>query len=61
VLEASLAPGSGAPGTILDERLAVACGQGALRIERMQRQGKQPMAAAEFLRGQALRPGDRLG
>jgi methionyl-tRNA formyltransferase len=43
-----------APGTVLDGGFAVACGQGALRILRIQRSGKAPMAAEEFLRGYRL-------
>ena len=39
------------PGTVLDDRLAIACGRGALRIARIQRPGRAPMSAAEFLRG----------
>jgi methionyl-tRNA formyltransferase len=39
------------PGTVLDDRLAIACGHGALRIARIQRPGRAPMSAAEFLRG----------
>ena len=55
-------PGGAAPGTVLDETLAVACGGGsALRLLRLQRAGKAPMAARDFLRGFALPPGSRLG
>jgi len=39
------------PGTVLDDGLAIACGNGALRIARIQRPGRAPMSAAEFLRG----------
>ena len=55
------AGGAGArPGTVLDDRAAVACGAGALRLDRLQRAGKAPMAAAEFLRGFPLSPGGLL-
>ena len=53
LLNAELADGSGQPGTVL-EGLTVACGSGAVRITRAQRQGKRPMNEAEFLRGYAL-------
>jgi len=43
--------GSGAAGTVLDERLAVACGGGAVRLLRLQRAGKGAMSPADFLRG----------
>ncbi len=49
-----------APGTIVDAALAVACGDGALRLLNLQRAGKAPMAADKFLRGQPVLPGTRL-
>ncbi len=52
-------PGKGAPGEIL-EGLTVACGEGALKLITVQRAGKGPMAAADFLRGFPLMPGERL-
>jgi methionyl-tRNA formyltransferase len=48
------------PGTIVAAPLTVACGQGALAIERVQRAGRSPMTAEELLRGLALPPGTRL-
>jgi len=50
----------GEPGRLLDDRLTVACGAGALRILRIQRAGKAPMAADEFLRGFRLAKGAAL-
>jgi methionyl-tRNA formyltransferase len=52
--------GSGAPGTVLDDRLTVACGEGAVRLVQVQRAGKQPMAAEEFLRGTVVKRGVSL-
>ena len=52
--------GSGAPGTVLDNKLTVACGEGAVRLVEVQRSGKQPMAAEEFLRGTPVKAGARL-
>ena len=60
LLHARAVPGSGAPGTVLDD-LRVACGDGAVEITRLQRDGKRPVTAAEFLRGHALPAGSRLG
>lgn len=60
VLRTALAEGSGAPGTLLDDRLTIACGTGAMRILDVQRAGKRPMPADEFLRGAQLARGDRL-
>lgn len=54
VLAAVPSPGNGAPGTILDDRLTVACGEGALRLLTVQRSGRGPMDAESFLRGYAL-------
>jgi methionyl-tRNA formyltransferase len=48
------------PGTVLDERLAIACCHEALRIVRIQRPGRAPMSAAEFLRGYRVPPGTVL-
>ncbi|MDJ0896191.1 MAG: methionyl-tRNA formyltransferase [Alphaproteobacteria bacterium] len=56
----ALADGSGAPGTVLDDRLTVACGQGALRLIQVQRGGKQVMDADAFLRGFPIAPGTVL-
>jgi methionyl-tRNA formyltransferase len=61
VLAADLADGSGAPGTVLDERLTVACGQGALRPLLLQRPGRGATEVAAFLRGYPLPPGTPLG
>jgi methionyl-tRNA formyltransferase len=60
VLRTTRGEGSGAPGTILDERLTVACGEGAVRILELQRAGRQAMKAEEFLRGSPLAPGTRF-
>ena len=55
------AAGEGAPGVVLDDRLAVACGAGAVRLLALQRAGGGVVDAAAFLRGRALPPGTRLG
>src|SRR5664279_4450379 len=49
-----------APGTALDDSLTIACGDGAVRLTQVQRAGRQPMAAEEFLRGTKVEPGARL-
>jgi len=53
--------GSGAPGTILDDGLTVACDDGAVRIVELQKAGGRPMKAEEFLRGTPVRHGAALG
>src|SRR5213082_2493684 len=60
ILRCELAEGSGTPGAVLDDRLAIACGEGVLRILELQRAGKAPMKSAEFLRGTPLKPPARL-
>ena len=60
VLRTQLAEGRGPPGSVLDDALTIACGEGALRVLEVQRSGKRPMAAGEFLRGFPLGLGTRL-
>jgi methionyl-tRNA formyltransferase len=60
VLKAEVSEGSGPPGTVLDDALTVACGEGAVRLLMLQREGKSPASAPDFLRGLAVAPGTRL-
>ncbi|MDO6416494.1 methionyl-tRNA formyltransferase [Sphingomonas sp. BIUV-7] len=60
ILAAEPVAGEGAPGTVLDEHLTIACGTGALRPIRVQRAGRGIMTAAELLRGFAIPVGTRL-
>lgn len=53
-------PNTAAPGTVLDDRGLIACGQGALRLMRVQRAGKAPADADAFFRGYALPVGTVL-
>ncbi len=57
VLRAEVTAGRGAPGTLLDDALTVACGDGALRLRMLQRAGKSALAAEDFLRGRPLPKG----
>ncbi|SMC51493.1 methionyl-tRNA formyltransferase [Primorskyibacter flagellatus] len=61
LLGAALAPGSGPPGTVLDDAFTVACGTGAVRITRAQRAGKGAQDAETFLRGNPIPKGAQLG
>lgn len=54
VLRSQHSEGQGTPGTVLDDNLTIACGTGAVRLIDVQRAGKRPMQAQEFLRGFAL-------
>jgi methionyl-tRNA formyltransferase len=60
VLRTTRGDGAGAPGRVLDAKLTVACGQGAIRIVELQRSGGKPMATEEFLRGSPVAPGTTL-
>lgn len=60
VLLAEAVAGSGEPGTVLDDRLTVACGEDALRPARVQRAGKGAMDADAFLRGRGVAAGTRV-
>jgi methionyl-tRNA formyltransferase len=60
VLRAALTEGRGSPTELIDDALTVACGAGAVRLLELQRAGKKPMGAQEFLRGFPLSRGARL-
>jgi methionyl-tRNA formyltransferase len=60
ILRCELAGGAGAPGAVLDDDLAIACGDRAIRLLELQREGKARMQAADFLRGTPLKPPARL-
>jgi methionyl-tRNA formyltransferase len=59
-LRSTKGEGAGTPGSVLDDRLTVACGDGAVRLTQVQRAGKQPMQAEEFLRGTPVKAGARI-
>ena len=61
VLAGTVTGERGEPGTVLDDTLTVACGEGAIRLEVVQRAGKGAMEAAAFLRGRAVPVGIELG
>ncbi|NJO35281.1 MAG: methionyl-tRNA formyltransferase, partial [Rhodospirillales bacterium] len=61
VLHSRLGLGKGAPGEALDDALLIACGQGAVRLLTVQREGRGPLDAAEFLRGVQVPAGTHLG
>jgi methionyl-tRNA formyltransferase len=60
VLKAHVIGVNGAPGTVLDEELTIACGDAAMRPATVQRAGKPAMSAAEFLRGKPVPVGTVL-
>ena len=64
IWESSVDDGNGVPGTIMeasDERLLVACGEGALGLSVVQREGARKMPFRDFLRGCSLKAGMVLG
>jgi methionyl-tRNA formyltransferase len=60
VLRTTRGDGTATPGTVIDEKLTVTCGDGSVRILELQRAGRQPMKAEEFLRGTPVPVGTRL-
>ena len=61
VLASEMGEGTGAAGTVTGEDLTVACGEGAVKLARLQKAGGKPLSAADFLRGTPLPVGTRLG
>ena len=51
ILSAKVNQVDGPPGTVMDDKLTISCGVSGLKLEALQRAGKKPMTAAEFLRG----------
>jgi methionyl-tRNA formyltransferase len=60
VLAAIPVEGRGVPGTVISAPLTVACGTGALRLDRVQRAGKSAMSADDFIRGNQVPVGTVL-
>jgi methionyl-tRNA formyltransferase len=54
VLRTTKGSGAGEPGRVLDDDLTIACGEGSVRLLELQRSGRQPMRADEFLRGTSI-------
>jgi methionyl-tRNA formyltransferase len=61
LLAADIVDGSGAPGTVIDGQLTIACGERAIRPTLLQRAGHKPLPRDEVLRGFAVAAGARLG
>jgi methionyl-tRNA formyltransferase len=60
LLRTAPASGAGRPGEILDDRLTIACGEGAVALQELQRAGGKPVNAEAFLRGARIEKGERL-
>mgnify|MGYP003574964530 FL=1 len=57
ILSALIVDDAGQPGTVMDNGLTIACGQGAIRPTLVQRPGKAAMESGALLRGWAIRSG----
>ncbi|MBZ9656634.1 methionyl-tRNA formyltransferase [Phyllobacterium lublinensis] len=60
LLRSILATGVGEPGSVLDDDLRIACGEGAVRLRSLQRAGGKAMDGQEFQRGAKIMQGTRL-
>ena len=60
ILRTTKGAGSGPPGRVLDDKLTVACGDGAVRLVELQRAGGKPMTAEEFQRGTPIKAGSQI-
>jgi len=60
ILRTTKGVGDGQPGRVLDDKLTIACGEGAVRLVELQRAGGKPMAAEEFLRGTTVKAGAQI-
>jgi len=61
ILVAHVTEHEGLAGTVVAPMLTVACGNGAISIDRLQRPGKSPMTAADYLRGTPIKVGTKFG
>lgn len=61
VLNSERVAAEGSAGTVLDDTLTIACGEGAVRPTRLQRAGGKALGLADFLRGTAIGAGTRVG
>ena len=55
ILKATLSDFEGQPGTVLDDNLTIACGTKSIKIQEIQRQGKNKQKATEFLLGSKIK------
>lgn len=61
LLQSSVVAGNGPAGTVLDQSLRVACGEGAVKLLQLQRAGKGAMPPEDFLRGFPIGKGQVFG
>ena len=61
LLGSELVAGAGEAGVSMDDALTIACGDGAVRINRLQRAGKAAADTDDVLRGWPIAAGERMG
>jgi len=61
VHQCEITGGTGIPGEVIDDKLTIACGEGAIRLLSLQREGKSAMGTEEFLRGFSVPKGIVVG
>ena len=60
IIKAKRVINQGMPGTVLDDKLTIACSKNAIQVIELQKEGKQKITADEFLRGNTIKTGQRL-
>ena len=60
IIKARQVISKGKPGTILDNKLTIACSKNAIQVIELQKEGKQKITADEFLRGNTIKTGQSL-
>ncbi len=60
ILDSEVTTGNGNAGEVLDDNLTIACGDGAIKIKRLQREGKPAQSATDFQKSQAINRGSRF-
>jgi len=60
IIKAKQVVSKGMPGTILDDKLTIACSKNAIQVLEIQKEGKQKITADEFLRGNTIKTGQSL-
>ena len=60
IIKAKQVISKGMPGTILDDKLTIACSKNAIQIIELQKEGKQKIKADEFLKGNKIKTGQSL-
>lgn len=60
IIKAKRVINRGMPGTVLDDKLTIACSKNAIQVIELQKEGKQKITADEFLKGNTIKTGQSL-